>query len=210
LEDTYIKVSHVPSLKNPVAIIGLPGLGDVGKLAARTLVGSEDARLFAELYSPHFPDFVLVEKGVCRLPRYEFWELSSLNPNAIVLTGDFQPSLDDPVAHNVISDKALSFLKEKGCNLVITIGGFRPSPKRAEGVRVAFTFRQIPDLLTREGASIYRGRIVGAAGLILGMSRLHGMEGLCILAPTQGLSPDEGAASLVLNFLKRVLPHLGG
>lgn len=206
----YIKLLYEPRLKDPIAVVGLPGLGDVGKLAVNMLIKTENAKRFAELYSPHFPDFVVLEEGVCRLPRYEFWESSSSNPNIIALTGDFQPSLDDPVPHNIICDRVLSFFKERECKFLITLGGFRTSPFAPRSVRIAFTMKKLPDEVLREGADLYRGKIVGGTGLLLAMTRLHGLEGMCILAPTHGMFPDQSAASLSFDFLKRILKIYAG
>jgi proteasome assembly chaperone (PAC2) family protein len=207
LEDTYIKLLYHPELKNPVAVAGLPGLGDVGKLTISILIKSENAKHFADLYSPYFPDFVFVDEGVCRLPRYEFWESVSSTPNLVALTGDFQPSLDDPLAHYILCDKIISFFKDMGCKTIVTIGGYRVSPYASRGVKIVSNSKKLSEALLKEGAEAYQGRIVGAAGLFLGMSRLRGMRGICILAPTHGMFADETAASIAFNFLKRVLFH---
>ena len=42
-------VSKVPKLKNPILIEGLPGIGNVGKLAIEHLIDSVGATKFAEL-----------------------------------------------------------------------------------------------------------------------------------------------------------------
>jgi proteasome assembly chaperone (PAC2) family protein len=55
----------------------LPGLGLVGKIAARYLIKQLKAQKFAYLYSPHFPYFVLVsKKGSVRPLRgtFYFWK----------------------------------------------------------------------------------------------------------------------------------------
>jgi len=54
----YVTVKHVakiPKLKNPILIEGLPGIGNVGKLAVEHLIDSIGATKFAEIYSKDFP-----------------------------------------------------------------------------------------------------------------------------------------------------------
>ena len=43
-----------PKLKNPIFIEGLPGVGNVGRIAAGYLVEELKAKKFAELWSSHF------------------------------------------------------------------------------------------------------------------------------------------------------------
>ena len=50
------KIYYKKKLKfrNPVMIVGLPGIGSVGSLVAEYLKNELDAKRFATLYSPHF------------------------------------------------------------------------------------------------------------------------------------------------------------
>lgn len=52
-----------PKLKEPIIIAGLPGIAHIGKLAVEYLVHELKARKFAELYSEHFPEWVVREDG---------------------------------------------------------------------------------------------------------------------------------------------------
>ena len=62
MEKTFVKEVEQVKLDNPVLIEGLPGLGMVGRIATRYLAKELKAKKFAELYSPHFPYYVLVNK----------------------------------------------------------------------------------------------------------------------------------------------------
>ena len=63
-----------PQLKDPIFVEGLTGLGNVGLLAARHMIESTGAKVFAELYAPYFQDYVAVAKdGTCSPPRYRFY-----------------------------------------------------------------------------------------------------------------------------------------
>jgi len=57
------------------------------------------------------------------------------------------------------------------------------------------------------GAKIIGGQIFGVAGLLVGLGRLRGMRGFCLLAETLGLYPDAVAAREVLKAVCRML-HL--
>ncbi len=74
MDKPYFRQIFKPVLENPILVQGLPGFGNVGKVAAYLLIKFCGAKSFAELYSPSFPDYVSVNSsGICRLPRYEFY-----------------------------------------------------------------------------------------------------------------------------------------
>jgi hypothetical protein len=49
------------------------------------------------------------------------------------------------------------------------------------------------------------GPIIGAAGLLLGLGRLRGLRGICLLGETHGIVVDHRAAQAVLEVLTEIL-----
>ena len=194
-----------PVLENPVLVEGLPGFGNVGKLAVRLLIEFTRAEVFAELYSPSFPDYVFVEKdGVCRPPRYEFSAATFGKTQFLILTGDAQPSREDVLAHYMLCDEMLDFAGQFGCKYLATLGGV-PQPHPAGEVYVAATSSGLAVETMEKGAVLYgAGRIVGAAGLLLGLAKERGWNGVCLLGATTGLKADKGAAFNVFKLLMRL------
>lgn len=197
---------YTPELKDPIFVEGLPGFGNVGKIAARFLIEFTSAKPFAELYSPTLPDYVIANKnGVCRPPRYEFYASTTQKHHLIILTGDAQPSLEDVVAHYELCDEILQFVEKYECKLVVTMGGV-PTPQPTKEVYAAATSEKLAVETMEKGAILYgKGRIVGATGLILGLAKNHGMNGICLLGATTGLRADQGAALTVFKFLTKIL-----
>jgi len=193
-----------PPLVNPVLIEGLPGFGNVGKIAARLLVKSTRAKLFTELYSPFLPDYVMVNReGICRPPRYEFYASSVEKASFIILTGDAQPSVDDITAHYELCGETLDFIEKYGCKFIVTLGGL-PLPQPAGEVYVAATSPKLATDFVEKGALIYgRGRIMGATGLLLGLAKKRGLEGITLLGATKGIRSDHEAGLSVFNFLTK-------
>jgi len=194
-----------PKLENPVFVEGLPGLGNVGKTAARLLIEFTHASLFAELYSPSFPDYVVVNKeGVCLPPRYQFYTASLGKTQFIILRGDAQPSREDVVAHYQLCDTILDFVAQYGCKFIATMAGVT-TPKPAGEVYVAATSPELAAKAVEKGAVVYGGgRILGAAGLLVGLAKNRGWEGVCLLGATTGLKADRGAAFTVFKLLMRM------
>jgi len=194
-----------PKLESPVLVEGLPGFGSVGKLAARLLIEFTRAEVFAEVYSPSFPDYVTVDKsGVCRPPRNEFSAAAFGKAQFLVLTGDSQPAREDVVAYYRLCSDILDFAEQFNCKVLATMGGV-PSSRPAGEVYVAATSAKLAVEAMEKGAVIYgRGRIVGAAGLMLGLAKERGWDGVCLLGATAGTKADKGAAFNVFKFLMRL------
>ena len=93
MKRTYVKEKMKVELRNPILIEGLPGLGMVGRIATRYLAKQLKAKKLAELYSPHFPYYVLVnKKGSVRLLHGDFLfaKVKAGEGDMMFLTGDRQ------------------------------------------------------------------------------------------------------------------------
>ena len=199
------QVSKVP-LKKPILVQGLPGFGNVGKIAAHLMIKFCGAKPFAELFSPSFPDYVTANsKGICRLPRYEFYAAPMKKNDFIIMSGDTQPSFDDVVSHYRLCGEVLDFAETNDCSFIITLGGV-PITEEKKQVYVAATSPQLALEFMEKGAVIYsKARIVGATGLMLALAKERGIEGISLLGPTSGFHADRGAGYAVFRFLMKAL-----
>ena len=206
MDKPYFRHFFKPQLEKPIFVEGLPGFGNVGKIAAQLLIEFARAKVFAELYSPSFPDYVIVnEDGTCRPPRYEFYTASTEKKQFIILTGDSQPSLEDLLAHYDLCDVILDFVEKYGCKFIVTMGGVH-TPQSGGKVYVAATSEKLALENVDKGALIYgKGRIMGATGLLLGLAKKRGWEGVCLLGATSGIRADRESALSVFKFLKKTL-----
>jgi len=205
LDKPVFRVLSKPAFEKPVLVEGLPGFGNVGRLAARLLIEFTRGEVFAELYSPSFPDFVNVEKdGVARPPHYEFSRAAFGKAEFLVLTGETQPAREDVKAHYMLCSEILDFAEQQGCRFLATMGGL-PQPRPAGEVYVAATSAKLAVETMEKGAVLYgAGRVAGAAGLMLGLAKERGWEGVCLLGATTGLKSDKNAAFNVFKFLMRL------
>jgi uncharacterized protein (TIGR00162 family) len=206
MDKPYFRHFFEPKLEKPVFVEGLPGFGNVGKIAAQLLIDFTRAKVFAELYSPSFPDYVTVNKdGICRPPRYEFYTTSTEKNQFIILTGDSQPSIEDLLAHYDLCDEILDFAEKYGCKFIVTMGGV-PTPQSGGEVYIAATSEKLALKNVDKGAIIYdKGRIMGATGLLLGLAKKRGWKGICLLGSTTGIRADKESALSVFQFLKKTL-----
>ena len=206
MDKPYLRELSNPTLENPTFIQGLPGFGNVGRIAAHLLIKYCRAKPFAELYSPTFPDYVSVSSnGTCHLPRYEFYSATIDKTNFVIMSGETQPSFEDVLAHYEVCGEIVNYVEKLGCRFLITIGGVPITEEKAQ-VYVAATSPRLATEFMEKGAVIYsRGKIVGGTGLTLALAKERGLEGVCLLGATAGFESDKGAGLLAFKFLMKAL-----
>lgn len=208
MKETYVKEILPAKLRNPILIEGLPGMGMVGRIATRFVIKQLGAKRFAELYSPHFPYYVLVnKKGSARLLRAEFSFLK--NPtqenDLVFLIGDSQAQTIE--GQYEVASEIMRYAVKLGVKTIVTIGGYRKEAEEAPQVVAVSTNTELLKraLEAKAVASPSGNPIVGTAGLLLGLARFMGIEALCLLGETRGYLPDPVAAKSVLMVLKTML-----
>lgn len=208
---TEIKVLEKPKLKKPILVEGLPGIGNVGRVAAGYLVSELKMKKFAELYSPHFlPLVILTDDTVAHLLKCEFYYYKGKDRDIVVLTGDTQSIT--PEGHYEICEKILDFVEKIGVKEMITLGGFAEG-QEVEKPRVIGALSE-KSLLKKYskfdidfGKDHPVGTIVGASGLLLGLGQIKGIGGICLMGETVGmpLLTDPKAGDSVLHVLTKIL-----
>ena len=206
MDKPYFRQLSEPQLKEPIFVEGLTGLGNIGMIAARHLIESTDAKVFAELFAPYFQDFIIVNKdGTCRLPRYQFYAAKTEKNHYIILSGDSQPSLEDSVAHYHLCDEILDFAEKYGSKFIVTMGGVVTS-KPGNDIYIAATSDKLVQKHLDKGTQIYgEGRIIGATGLLLGLARKRGWKGICLLGATTGFGAERGVALSLFKILTNII-----
>ncbi len=206
MDKPYLHKLTNPPLDNPIFVQGLPGFGNVGRIAAHLLIKFCDAKPFAELYSPTFPDYIAITtKGISNLPRYEFYYAPMEKNNLIIMTGEIQPSFEDVVAHYVVCDSVLDFVESIGCRFLVTMGGV-PITEDKTQVYIAATSQRLATEFMEKGGVIYsKGRIVGGTGLTLALAKERKIDGVSLLGTTMGFKADRGAGFQVFKFLMKAL-----
>lgn len=211
MDDIIVVYRERPQLRAPVLIEGLPGVGNVGKLAAEHLVDQLKAIKFIEMYSKHFPPQVLVsDSGTTRLVSNEFFYIKrpESENDIVVLVGDYQGLT--PEGQYEISDRILGIAKELGVTMIYTLGGYGLG-KMIEKPRVlgAATQDKLVEEMKAVGVTFSKGEpgsgIVGASGLLLGLGALQGVSAVCLMGETSGYFVDPKAAQALLEVLARKL-----
>ena len=204
-------VDKKPRLKDPIFIEGLPGIGNVGKLAVEHLIETTKAKKFAELYSKDFPPQVFINAdGTVKLVNNEFYYRKAKKKNQsdlILLTGDYQ-GLSSQGQYELV-ESILDVIEELGVKQMYTLGGYGLGHEIKEPkVLFATTHKHLVKTIKKYGAVFKKnepgGGIIGASGLLLGLGKLRGFEGVCFMGETPGYLVDPNSAKAVLKIVTKI------
>jgi len=212
MDNVIIKyIGKKPQLNNPIFIEGLPGIGNVGKLAVEHIIETTKAKKFGEIYSKDFPPQVFINpNGTIKLVNNELYYLKANQenqPDLIMLTGDYQ-GLSSRGQYDLV-DAILSLLKEYNVKSLYTLGGYGLGHDiKKPDVLFATTHKKLVKTMKDHGAVHKKnepgGGIIGASGLFLGLGKLKGFEGVCFMGETPGYLVDPSSAKEVLKILMKI------
>lgn len=203
---SIIRLDRDLKLRDPILISGLPGIGFVGNIAVVQIIKKLNAEKIGEIYSPHFQDVTYSSSnGGIRRPTIELYtcNLPNNNRDLILLYGNTQPLTS--YGQYEISEKILDKAHTFGCKLIVCLAGLRQEYVR-EQPRVFYIVSdfEIMDKVIFKGVNPFQGEVYGMAGLLVGLSRLKEIHGVCLLAETLGTYPDSSAAKAVLEKLSEI------
>lgn len=201
----------MPKLTNPILIEGLPGIGNVGKLAVEHLIDTIEAKKFAEIYSKDFPPQVFINpNGTIELVKNEFYYWKSEKENQhdlVLLTGDYQ-GLSSRGQYELV-EQILNVCEELNVKELYTLGGYGLGHDiKKPQVLCATTHKSLVKEMKKHGAVFKKnepgGGIVGASGLLLGLGKLRKLKGTCFMGETPGYLVDPKSAKAVLKILMNI------
>jgi hypothetical protein len=207
-------LANKPKLNKPVLIEGLPGIGNVGKVAIDFIIEELHARKIAEFQGGSLPHSVFVnEHNLVELPTIELYykRFNNGKRDLLLLAGDAQPN--DEASCYEFCDAVLDVAEELHCNEVITLGGvaLRQEPKKPQ-VYVTGNNKEIIQAYakgTTVNTRLYGtvGPIIGVSGLLLGLAKRRKINAISLLAETFGhpLYLGVGGAREILKVIRKKL-----
>jgi len=209
MDEVVFRYIQERSFDKAVLIVGLPGIGSVAMLAADQLISEVGAKKIAEIYSLHLPARVFVDNdGMLGLMNNELYCYEREGQGIFILTGASQAQSQE--GQYIMVKRILDELKRLGVDFIITMGGYAIS-RLVDNPRVlgAATAKSIIRKYKKYGVSFGQGEpgggIVGASGLFLGLGKLEGIDGICLMGETSGYMPDPVAAKRVLQVIGEAL-----
>ncbi|MEM0017580.1 MAG: PAC2 family protein [Candidatus Korarchaeum sp.] len=188
------------------AIIGFPGVANVGEQVITYLVREKKATPVMRIYSEYliFPNNMVgisvTEDGRFLLPSVSVFQLN--DPPLVLVTSDVQPV---PWGSMEVANEILKALSRLGVRRVIVITGF-VEESVAGKVLVFGTDSELLDAFLSANAvkEDLIKVVVGLAGSVLGLARIRGISSIVVSGVSPDYSPDPRAAKRVLQSLDAV------
>src|SRR5271167_1534275 len=89
MKNTKIYYNKQVKIRNPILVVGLPGIGSVGALVGEHLKAELGAKRMATLYSPHFiHQPIMLKSGFTALISNRFYFKQLKSNTLLLLLGD--------------------------------------------------------------------------------------------------------------------------
>jgi uncharacterized protein len=202
--------SEMPELRSPYLICGLPGTGYIGKLTLDYMIHELNASHLVDIYSSSFPPKIVVRSnGIAELMKNTIFyskAISSSNNDLLLLTGDSQP--ENPDSEYLLIEQILDIAAKFNTKKIFALAGYATG-QFVDNPRIFGTATDIDMLDKFKERNIIPmdiGSIIGGMnGLIIGVAKLRGMHGTCILVETSGYVVDAKASKFILECLTSIL-----
>jgi len=209
-----VKLYARPKLNSPIMLAAWPGISNVALIVATYLVKKLDFKELAEVEAAHFfdPIGVLAKNDVVEAPqfpqsRFYYWKNSRRGSDIILFIGEDQPAAKEYELANLVLDLGLRF----GVKRVYTCAAALTRIHHTEQPKVwgVATNQQVAEDLKRY--ELVRGgnlQIAGLNGLLLGVAKERGIEGICLLGEVPSYATriqNPMAALAILKVLARML-----
>ncbi len=197
-------IKKVKNSKNSILIGGLPGVGNVGKLAVDFLIDDLKAEKIYEVFSPKTHNCVFVnEDNLVEMPFISIYYKKLKNKDLFLLAGDIHP-MDGSSCYDFCKEM-LNFCEINNCKEIITLGGVgtKDIPKKPKVYYTGNNKKIINKYTNRKGLTPLTGQIVGVSGLLIGMAVDSKIDGVGILAETfaqPGYIGTQGANEILLTL----------
>ncbi len=209
-----VKFSARPKLNSPNLLAAWPGVGNVSLLVATYLERKAEFKRLGVIEAPHFfdPIGVVVKNSVVEEPQFPqstfyYWKNKDGGSDIILFIGEDQPSAKGYELANCVIDVALKFQVKRiyTCAAALTRIHHTEQPN-VWGV--ATTPQLTDELKSRDLMQRGNLHISGLNGLLLGVAKERGIEGICLLGEVPSYATriqNPMAALAVLGVLTEML-----
>jgi uncharacterized protein len=176
-------------IKKPILVEGLPGIGNVGKVAVDFLIDGLNAEKIADFTSSTFPHSAFVnEDNLIELPKMELYYKRGESNDLLFLAGDIQPITEESCYD--FCRVVLDLFEDANGAEVVTLGGIG-MPKEPKTPVVFCTgnnkhvvAKYLAGTTMRNDIYGVVSPVVGVTGVLIGMAQRRNIAGVALLAET--------------------------
>jgi len=201
---------------DPICILGMPRIADVGKFAIDSLIGQLDAKNFMDFIFDDYPAGAIVDDSILSAPKAEilYWKDPNRKRDIFLITADAQSLTPKGIYR--ISNFLTEIIYQCNIKLIIALGAYPVNSRKINGnipqIYVSSTNRELlVNFLTKNNCQkIQKGVIIGANGLIPTLAKARfNLDGIVLLAETDNIAmvnediTDLKASITLLEMLKK-------
>ncbi len=196
----FKKTANLSNLNRPTLIVGFPGTGLVGSVAAAHMVDILKLDFGGYIASDEFAPLAAIHNYM-PMPPARFHYSEKYNIILILSEMSVPISLASPLA-----DSIFEFAKTTKAQKIISIGGISLKEGKNEVYVIASQKTLVKELVDRRIAKpIREGATTGVTGLLLTRGVLNNFPVITLLAESSEEYLDANAASRVLKALSKIL-----
>lgn len=184
-----IKTLKDTNIKEPIFIAGLPGIGNVSKIAVDFIITELEAKKLKDISSHYLPHSVFVnDKNLIELPSISIYHKKIKDQDFLFLIGDAQP-IDEPSTYK-LCEAILDDLKKTNCKEIVCLAGIglQNEPKipktycTANNANIIKQYKKC--IKINNNISGIVGPIIGVSGLLPGLAQRYDIPAIILLTET--------------------------
>jgi hypothetical protein len=212
--NNLVKIYARPKLNSPNMLAAWPGIGNVAVIVATYLQRKMGFKELGEVVASNFfdPIGVVVRDNVVEAPQFPqnkfyYWKNKGGGSDVILFIGDDQPAAKGYDLANCVLDVGLRFQVKRIYTCAATVTRIHHTEQpRAWGVATSQPVAE--DLEAQDLVQRGNLQIAGLNGLLLGVAKERGIEGVCLLGevPMYATRVQNPMAALaIVNVLTKIL-----
>ncbi|MBS7652669.1 MAG: PAC2 family protein [Candidatus Bathyarchaeia archaeon] len=193
-----------PRLSRPSMVAVWPGMGHLAKMAGDYLRRRLNAKIFAEIR--YYQNAVIYVNGLAELSYVRHRLYASPKHDLIICVGEAQPSIPE-MAYR-LARQIIRVAEKFNVRRIYTLAAYPNDYQDTPGVYGIYTDECLRGLLLKQDIRLLEGEgaINGLNGILIGVAKNRGIEGICLMAEIKYTNlPQHFSSKVVLDKLASLL-----
>ncbi len=193
-----------PRLSRPSMVAVWPGMGHLAKTAGDYLRRRINAKIFAEIR--YYQNAVIYVNGLAELSYVRHRLYASPKHDLIICVGEAQPSIPEEAYR--LARQIIRVAEKFNVRRIYTLAAYPNDYQDTPGVYGIYTDERLRGLLLKQDIRLLEGEgaINGLNGILIGVAKNRGIEGICLMAEIKHTNiPQHFSSKVVLDKLASLL-----
>lgn len=187
-------------------IAAWPGMGMLAKLSADYLIQRLETHRFGEIYTPRNDIYFKGGVGEPGVDKHRLYYWKGNQQDLVVCSGQSQPKSLEMIYK--LANQVVDIAEEFNISRIYTFAAMPHAYEEKPKMVGVVNNSELKGLLEEHGVMVAKekGRITGLNGLLIGVARERGIEGICLMCEIRYLDiPQPRSSKTVLETLTSLL-----